>query len=58
MDVLDLQLGGEWDYDLGCGVRAFTRLVFEVQAWHSADIDTLNSDLAFMGPSFSIGIDR
>lgn len=58
MDVMDMQLGGEWHHDMGCGVRAFTRLVFDVQAWHSADLDTLNSDLVFMGPSFSIGIDR
>ena len=40
------------------GGRWFVRLVFEAQVWHATGLNTLHGDLALVGPSLSIGIDR
>lgn len=58
LDAFDLQLGGEWFHPYGAGGRWFVRLVFEAQVWHASGRDTGNGDLAFVGPSLSLGIDR
>jgi hypothetical protein len=58
LDTFDLQLGGEWFRPCNAGGRWFVRLVFEAQVWHASGLNTLHGDLALVGPSLSIGIDR
>jgi hypothetical protein len=58
LQVSDLQLGIEWFHSCRRGGRWFLRAAFEAQAWHTSELDALHGDLAFVGPTLAIGLDR
>ncbi len=59
MEIYEIRFGGRWTRDYGSN-RLFAQVVYEGQAWELPPIalGILDQNIGFVGPSFSIGIER